>query len=405
MKNHPLYALLFTIGLCCLCAGALTCANSAWTERIQLNKDYRRGCAIVSALGLWDGTPSREEIGTLFGTAIKEKKRGEMTYYVGVRGGRKTGYALDVQARGKYGAIKGIVAITTDRRHIRSLRIYEQQETPGLGGRIGSAAFLGQFDNLPMIEGDQANVVITNKKTVKGPNIVQGITGASKTTFAFGRSLNIVLNTFLSGGVKLVPVDFGTSEDAVTRATPGYPKNQVKPPHLREEVRRAPFLAPPGIVNLALDKPVTSSIEDEPIIGEYSQITDGVKKSGDFDYVELDPGPQHVQIDLGATHTIFCVVVWHYYKNPIIYKDVIIQASNDPEFETGVVTLFNNDDDESSELGAGKDTAYFARWWGEVADARGPDREGTPCRYIRVYTNGGYNDEETRFVEIAVYGK
>jgi hypothetical protein len=30
---------------------------------------------------------------------------------------------------------------------------------------------------------------------------------------------------------------------------------------------------------------------------------------------------------------------------------------------------------------------------------------GTPGRFVRVYTNGGSTGEETRFVEIEVYGK
>ena len=135
------------------------------------------------------------------------------------------------------------------------------------------------------------------------------------------------------------------------------------------------------------------------------QISDGIKKSGQFDYVELDPGPQWVQIDLGKQYQVFAVVVWHFYKNPIIYNDVIIQIADDPNATQNVRTLFNNDHDNSSELGKGAGTAYFARWWGEIGDARGPDNQGTPARYARVYTNGGTAEEDTRFVEIAVYGK
>jgi hypothetical protein len=67
--------------------------------------------------------------------------------------------------------------------------------------------------------------------------------------------------------------------------------------------------------------------------------------------------------------------------------------------------LFNNDHDNSAGLGEGSDTAYYARWWGEIVDARGADNNGTLGRYVRVHTNGGAAEEETQFVEIAVYGK
>jgi hypothetical protein len=165
-------------------------------------------------------------------------------------------------------------------------------------------------------------------------------------------------------------------------------------------------MAPPGVTNLALKKLVTCSMEEDDFIeGFADQITDGVKKSREGDFVDLGPGVQWVQVDLQQEYNVFCVVIWHYYRNPIIYRDVIIQVSNDPEFETGVTTLFNNDHDNSSELGAGNDPSHMAAWWGEVGDARGPSNMGTRCRYVRVYTNGGCADESNRFVEIAVYGK
>ena len=112
-----------------------------------------------------------------------------------------------------------------------------------------------------------------------------------------------------------------------------------------------------------------------------------------------------MQIDLGQMCTVFAVGVWHYYKNPVIYNDVIVQVTDNSEFTKNVKTLFNNDYDNSAGQGTGQDTSYYARWWGEIVDARGPDNNGTKTRYVRVYTNGGAAEEETRFVEIAVYGK
>jgi hypothetical protein len=109
-------------------------------------------------------------------------------------------------------------------------------------------------------------------------------------------------------------------------------------------------------------------------------------------------------VDLGRPCTIYGVCVWHYYKNPVIYNDVIVQASDDEHFTQNVRMLFNNDHDDSSGLGAGSDTAYFSRWWGELVDTRGRDYLGITARFVRVYTNGGAAGEDTRIVEIAVYG-
>ena len=321
----------------------------------------------------------------------------------GSTGDERTGYALEILGRGKYGPIKGVLAFSVKRDRILDLDIYEQQETPGLGGRIGSREWLDQFRNLPLITDGVPGVVISSLE--KGPNVVDGITGASKTTYEIAKIINAAIASFLAGGRRLVALDLGLTTDAVTHATPGYPKHMSKPAHLREETKRPPFMVPPGLENLAMGKPVTCSMEDPPIIGELEQITDGIKKSDEFDFVELDFGPQWVQIDLEKEAEIFAVVIWHFYKQPVIYNDVVAQVSNDPVFESGVTTLFNNDDDDSSGLGTGGDTAYFARWWAEIVDARGDDLNGARARYIRVYTNGGAADEDTRFVEIAVYGK
>jgi hypothetical protein len=284
------------------------------------------------------------------------------------------------------------------------LRIYEEQETPGLGGEVDNPTWLAQFVGLPVVGEGTEGIIISNK--LKGPNVVDGISGASMTTFYLGNALNAAIATLRSGGQKLAAVDFGLGADAVTRATPGYPKNQVLPEHYREQSQRPPFMAPPGVTNLALGKPATYSIEEDDFIDGFAdQVTDGIKKSGEGDYVDLGPGVQWVQVDLEAEYSVYCVVVWHFYRNPIIYRDVVMQVSNDPEFKEGVVTIFNNDQENNVGQGVGTDYAHRAAWWGEVGDSRGADNAGVRCRYVRVYSNGGFAGESNRFVEIAVYGK
>ncbi len=403
MKKGKLYTVGFTIALSCLCAVVLTFANDRWAGRIAKNENFDKIRAIVDALGLCTGRPDRKEIIDTYVRTITVTKPGRMTVYEARRDDKLTGYALEIVGPGKYGLIKGILAIGPDREKILGLWIYQQNETPGLGARIASPQWLSQFPNIPLVTNGVPGVRISS--TEKGPNVIAGITGASQTVYSLVKIINKAIAEFLPGGITMEELDLGLTVDAVTQATPGYPKNLTRPPHLREEVERPPFMVPPGVKNLALGKPVTSSMEDEPIIGELSQVTDDIKKSEEFDYVELDLGPQWVQIDLGTIHTVFAVVIWHYYKNPIIYNDVIVQLADDAEFIQNVKTIFNNDHDDSTGLGRGNETAYFARWWGEIADARGPENKGTPARYVRVYTNGGAAEEDTRFVEVAVYGR
>ncbi len=161
---------------------------------------------------------------------------------------------------------------------------------------------------------------------------------------------------------------------------------------------RAPFMAPKGAVNVASGKPVTSS-DTSPISGELKQITDGKKQAWDENVVLLRKRTQWVQIDLGGEHEVYAILVWHEHKTPVVYRDVIVQVSDDPEFKTGVQTLFNNDQDNSSGLGAGTDREYFENYEGRLVDAK-----GTKARYVRCYSKGNTDHALNGYVEVEVYG-
>ncbi len=179
----------------------------------------------------------------------------------------------------------------------------------------------------------------------------------------------------------------------------GTPTN-IKSPNLEAVTGkpRPPFFVPKGTVLLSLKKPVTSS-DSNPVIGDLDMVTDGEKSGGDGYFIELGPGPQWVQIDLGASHPLEAIVAWHYHSQARVYRDVIVQASDDPNFKTGVTTVFNNDHDNSSKMGAGKDKEYI-----EVAEGRLYDPKGVKARYVRLYSNGNTTNDLNHYVEVEVYG-
>lgn len=160
----------------------------------------------------------------------------------------------------------------------------------------------------------------------------------------------------------------------------------------------APFLLPKGAVNLALHKPVTSS-DNDPHIGALDQITDGDKEGGEGSYVEIGPGLQWIQIDLGRPCTLYAVLVWHNAAWPGLHKDVIVQLSDDPRFREGVRTIFNNDSDNSSKLGRGTDREFFEAIGTKVIDAK-----GIVARYVRLYSNGRMQHDCSTYVEVEVHG-
>ncbi len=184
------------------------------------------------------------------------------------------------------------------------------------------------------------------------------------------------------------PAFVGTPKDIPVGTTVEKPSGKPRP---------VPLVAK-GTVNLALKKKVTSS--KAPFSGTLDLITDGDKEARDGAAVELKPKFQWIQVDLGATGTLSYVVVWHFHAEPVVFHDVIVQLSNDPNFIEGVTTIYNNDQDNSGGLGIGKDREYF-----ETSEGRLIDAKGTKARYVRLYSAGStYRDPLNRYTEVEVYG-
>jgi len=162
---------------------------------------------------------------------------------------------------------------------------------------------------------------------------------------------------------------------------------------------RGDFMVPENTKLVSVGKPVTSS-DPDPVIGEISQVTDGTKTGYEGDYTALDPGVQWVQIDLENQYRIYAILLWHYHSQARVYRDVIVQVSNDPNFAEGVKTVFNNDHDNSAGLGVGEDYEYVETYEGKLIDCK-----GVTGRYVRVYSNGNTANEMNHFTEVAVYGK
>lgn len=99
---------------------------------------------------------------------------------------------------------------------------------------------------------------------------------------------------------------------------------------------------------------------------------------------------QWTQYDLKAPHEIDGIGMWYYY-NPNakdeseyrINRDIIVQLSNDPEFKEEVVTVYNNDQDNSAGQGIGTDEEFKA-----TPEGKQISFEPVTAQYIRFWVNG-----------------
>jgi hypothetical protein len=113
----------------------------------------------------------------------------------------------------------------------------------------------------------------------------------------------------------------------------------------------------------------------------------------------MHKGSQSVQIDLGEPVKIYAVALWHDHRWLQVFHDVIVQVADDPDFTQNVRTVFNNDMDNSSGKGIGKDREYFETQEGKLIDAK-----GVTARYLRSYTKGSSLSAFNVHQEIEVYG-
>ena len=172
-------------------------------------------------------------------------------------------------------------------------------------------------------------------------------------------------------------------------------------PHLEKTAQGArPPLMVPGDVELVSDGKEVTSSDDWPIIGELEFLTDGDKDADEGYYVELGPELQWVQIDLEESKEVHAIALWHYHSQARAYHDVIVQISNDPEFSSGVTTVFNNYHDNSSGLGRGKDNAYIESYEGKLIEV-----DGVSGQYVRFYSQGNSTDTMNHYIEAQVFGR
>jgi hypothetical protein len=180
----------------------------------------------------------------------------------------------------------------------------------------------------------------------------------------------------------------------------GTPDDLPKGPNIEpfSDKPRPAFLAPAGVQNVALNKKVTCS-DKSPITGSVSQITDGNKEAIDDAVVELHKNVHWVQVDLEQEYNIYALLIWHDHRYVQVFRCVVVQAADDPDFTKNVVTLFNNDIENVAGLGIGKDKQYFETNQGKLIDTK-----GAKARYLRFYSKGSNASALNCYTEIEAYG-
>lgn len=227
-------------------------------------------------------------------------------------------------------------------------------------------------------------------KRMKDSKLQRQLFLAITTLLALGLTGRLRADDLVPLRIKLpAPAFLGTPSDVSIGSNVEKPSDKPRPL----------LMVPPGVTNVALNKPVTTS-DTNQTSDNLVKITDGNNESGEDNTVTLRKGVQWVQVDLGQPYEIYAIVVWHTFDTPKVYHGVVAQVADDAGFTKGVRTLFNNDQKGLDGLGNGTDREYF-----ESNEGRLIKGDGAVARYVRLYSKGSTESHLNEYTEVEVFGR
>ncbi|MDX9784277.1 MAG: FMN-binding protein [Spirochaetia bacterium] len=190
LKKESLgYVVVFTFIVCVAFVLLLSVANQVTLPQVKANQNYASHYAVLAAFGLADASTPKAEVENLFASKITE-----LSTQAGPTSAASAAYSADIDGArylavritnpGLWGPITAILAADPAAERILGFEVLEQQETPGLGGRIGEAWFAEQFRGEKV--GPDGKVSVTQGSGKGDPDRenskVDAVTGASRTS-------------------------------------------------------------------------------------------------------------------------------------------------------------------------------------------------------------------------------
>jgi Na+-transporting NADH:ubiquinone oxidoreductase subunit C len=185
-----------------VCALLLTAA-AKFTEPYRIanqEAEEMKNILIALKVPMPDGA-SPEQLVDVFEQNVKDE-HGDKAVYVyspNDAGGKVEAIALRFNGPGLWGRIKGFLALEADRKTIRGLTFYEQEETPGLGGDIVLPSFRARFESKSIVDENGKPGIIIKIGGGELPNGVDGISGATMTCDKVQAMLNEVIQRLVEG--------------------------------------------------------------------------------------------------------------------------------------------------------------------------------------------------------------
>ncbi len=180
--------ILFILILGSVLTAALVSVDAYTAPFIEKNRIIKLQKSILTAL---DISYTKGDLENVFAENIEKKTVREKEFYVSGNGNT----AFEIQGSGLWGPISAIIALLPDLKTIYGITIIHQEETAGLGSRIGEKDFLDRFKNKKLFP---ELMIVRPPAKASGENEVDGITGATFSCKAFEKIVNSESKKYIS---------------------------------------------------------------------------------------------------------------------------------------------------------------------------------------------------------------
>ncbi|MBN1900205.1 FMN-binding protein [Candidatus Sumerlaeota bacterium] len=188
--RQRIFTILFMFGITFVFISGVSFAYLFTREKVAMNEALflMRG-ALIAAGRTVPENPA--ELKTLYQKTVEEARTSEKReVYFRVKDpqtGDVSGYVFIEKGAGLWGAITLSIGVTPDMNSILGLYFLDQNETPGLGGRITESWFCDQF------KGKMGPFTLVPEGTSSKKNEFDAITGATSTSNAVKNIINDTL--------------------------------------------------------------------------------------------------------------------------------------------------------------------------------------------------------------------
>lgn len=176
--GRRVFPILFMALITVLCIAPVSAIFLSTKERVQLNESLFLKRAVLFAADIEIPGEAREVEETFTNRVDVAGDNPENAEYFTVlsESGEVTGYVLPVRGPGLWGTIEAVVGFEKDLETFTGVEFTDQNETPGLGGRITETWFKEQF------RGKETPFELVPEGTAEGKGEVDAITGATRTS-------------------------------------------------------------------------------------------------------------------------------------------------------------------------------------------------------------------------------